>query len=206
MLDAYAGSLDIALRHRRWILGLAFITFGLTAWLVSVSPKGFFPEEDLGQIQVITDRLKDAPDDLDALAHRGYLYLIINEEYESGQDDYDAIIKIAPKSKATTFGITPLALARGRRLVEGRVEETARRRRGEPERMLGIDILEHELVDVEAGQPGDELRRVRRAGPDHGHLLTGRDVGAAQRIRLRKTPGFSLVVAALVLRERQTVG
>ena len=59
VLDAYASSLDIALKHRRWILGLAFVTFGLTAWLVSVSPKGFFPEEDLGQIQVITEASED---------------------------------------------------------------------------------------------------------------------------------------------------
>ncbi|MBU6272092.1 MAG: efflux RND transporter permease subunit [Betaproteobacteria bacterium] len=59
VLDAYAGSLDVALRHRRWVLGVAFLTFGLTVWLVQVSPKGFFPEEDIGQIQAITEASED---------------------------------------------------------------------------------------------------------------------------------------------------
>ena len=59
LLNAYADSLDVALRHRRWILALAFITFGLTVWLTMVSPKGFFPEEDIGQIQVIAEASED---------------------------------------------------------------------------------------------------------------------------------------------------
>ena len=59
VLDAYADTLDIALRHRRWVLGLAFLTFGLTVWLTMISPKGFFPEEDLGQIQAITEASED---------------------------------------------------------------------------------------------------------------------------------------------------
>ena len=35
---------------------------------------------------------------------------------------------------------------------------------------LGIDVLEHELVDVEARQPGDELRRVGGAPADDRDL------------------------------------
>ena len=34
----------------------------------------------------------------------------------------------------------------------------------------GVDVLEHELVDVEAGQPGDELRRVGGSPADDGDL------------------------------------
>jgi HAE1 family hydrophobic/amphiphilic exporter-1 len=59
VLDAYADTLDFALKHRRWVLGLAFLTFGLTVWLTMISPKGFFPEEDLGQIQAITEASED---------------------------------------------------------------------------------------------------------------------------------------------------
>ena len=59
VLDAYASSLDVALRHRRWVLAVAFLTFGLTVWLVQISPKGFFPEEDIGQIQAITEASED---------------------------------------------------------------------------------------------------------------------------------------------------
>ena len=59
VLDTYADTLDVALRHRRWVLGVAVLTFGLTIWLTMISPKGFFPEEDLGQIQAITEASED---------------------------------------------------------------------------------------------------------------------------------------------------
>ena len=59
LVDAYARTLDAALRHRRTVLGVAFATFGLTVLLFIVSPKGFFPEEDIGQIQVITEASED---------------------------------------------------------------------------------------------------------------------------------------------------
>ncbi len=59
VLDAYESSLEVALAHRRWVLFVAFITFGLTVWLFSISPKGFFPEEDIGQIQITTEASED---------------------------------------------------------------------------------------------------------------------------------------------------
>ncbi len=59
LLNAYTSSLDVALHHRRWVLFVAFITFVLTAWLFAISPKGFFPEEDIGQIQVTTEASED---------------------------------------------------------------------------------------------------------------------------------------------------
>jgi len=59
VLDAYERTLDVALHHRRFVLGIAFATFGLTVLLFAVSPKGFFPEEDIGQIQVITEASED---------------------------------------------------------------------------------------------------------------------------------------------------
>jgi HAE1 family hydrophobic/amphiphilic exporter-1 len=58
-LDLYARSLDQALRHRRIVLGVAVVTFILTAWLFHVIPKGFFPEEDIGQITVTTEAAED---------------------------------------------------------------------------------------------------------------------------------------------------
>ena len=35
---------------------------------------------------------------------------------------------------------------------------------------LGVDVVQHELRDVEPRQPGDELGRVRRAAADDGDL------------------------------------
>jgi HAE1 family hydrophobic/amphiphilic exporter-1 len=57
--DVYARTLDVALHHRFIVLGIAFGTFALTAWLYIAIPKGFFPEEDLGQIRVNTEAAED---------------------------------------------------------------------------------------------------------------------------------------------------
>ncbi|CAM8643147.1 AcrB Cation/multidrug efflux pump [Comamonadaceae bacterium] len=58
-LAGYTRLLDLALAHRYVILGVAISTFVATAWLLQVIPKGFFPEEDIGQIQVTTEAAED---------------------------------------------------------------------------------------------------------------------------------------------------
>ncbi len=59
VLGAYTRSLDASLRHR-WFIGfVALLTFAATAWLFVEIPKGFFPEEDIGQIQVSTEAAED---------------------------------------------------------------------------------------------------------------------------------------------------
>ena len=58
-LRGYSRALDLALGHRKTILLLAASTFVVTFYLVSVIPKGFFPEEDIGQIQVSTEGSED---------------------------------------------------------------------------------------------------------------------------------------------------
>ncbi len=55
----YLRSLDWTLRHRMVMLLLAGATFALTALLFVTIPKGFFPEEDIGQIQITTEAAED---------------------------------------------------------------------------------------------------------------------------------------------------
>ncbi len=55
----YMRSLDWTLLHRWLMLGLAGLTFVLTAWMFVSIPKGFFPEEDIGQIQITTEASED---------------------------------------------------------------------------------------------------------------------------------------------------
>ena len=57
--DAYGRSLDKALRFRPLVLLLAAGTFALTAVLYMSMPKGFFPEEDIGQIRVTVEASED---------------------------------------------------------------------------------------------------------------------------------------------------
>ena len=55
----YGRTLSWALAHRPVVLLVAVLSFGLTALLFSIIPKGFFPEEDVGQIQVTTEASED---------------------------------------------------------------------------------------------------------------------------------------------------
>ena len=55
----YTRTLDLALGHRRTVLAVALLTFIATAVLFYVIPKGFFPEEDIGQITVSTEAAED---------------------------------------------------------------------------------------------------------------------------------------------------
>jgi HAE1 family hydrophobic/amphiphilic exporter-1 len=55
----YMRTLDWTLGHRGLMLVVAGATFVLTAWLFISIPKGFFPEEDIGQIQITTEAAED---------------------------------------------------------------------------------------------------------------------------------------------------
>jgi len=59
LLAGYTRLLDIALAHRTLVLLLALATLVGTVWLANIIPKGFFPEEDIGQIQVSTEASED---------------------------------------------------------------------------------------------------------------------------------------------------
>jgi HAE1 family hydrophobic/amphiphilic exporter-1 len=58
-LAAYTRTLDGALRWRKSVLLVALLTFIATGWMFYVIPKGFFPQEDIGQIQVSTEAAED---------------------------------------------------------------------------------------------------------------------------------------------------
>jgi HAE1 family hydrophobic/amphiphilic exporter-1 len=59
LLGAYTRTLDKALAHRPLVLGVALATFLATAWLFVTIPKGFFPQEDIGQIRITTEASED---------------------------------------------------------------------------------------------------------------------------------------------------
>ncbi|MEO6279317.1 efflux RND transporter permease subunit [Roseateles sp.] len=58
-LNGYTRTLDLALRHRPWVLGVAALSFVATVWCYATIPKGFFPEEDIGQIRASTESAED---------------------------------------------------------------------------------------------------------------------------------------------------
>jgi HAE1 family hydrophobic/amphiphilic exporter-1 len=59
LLAGYTRTLDAALRHRVLVMGVFVATLVATWALFVTIPKGFFPEEDIGQISVSTEASED---------------------------------------------------------------------------------------------------------------------------------------------------
>jgi HAE1 family hydrophobic/amphiphilic exporter-1 len=59
LLALYARGLRVVLRHRFITLVVMLSTIALTAYLYLIIPKGFFPQEDTGQIEGITEAAQD---------------------------------------------------------------------------------------------------------------------------------------------------
>lgn len=59
VLTKYESTLDWCLDHQRHVLGVAIGTFVVTIAMYIWVPKGFFPEEDLGQVLLTTEAAED---------------------------------------------------------------------------------------------------------------------------------------------------
>ncbi|WP_428825562.1 efflux RND transporter permease subunit [Azonexus sp. IMCC34842] len=59
LLALYEGALDWSLRHNRTVLGLAVATLVATWALFALLPKGFFPNEDIGQALITVEAVED---------------------------------------------------------------------------------------------------------------------------------------------------
>src|SRR5690606_24340725 len=59
MLRGYDVSLRLSLRYAPVTLAIFLVTLPLTAWLLISTPKGFFPQEDIGQLSVSTEARQD---------------------------------------------------------------------------------------------------------------------------------------------------
>ncbi|MBD3844749.1 efflux RND transporter permease subunit [Bosea sp. SSUT16] len=59
LLHGYDRGLAFCLRFQPVVLLAFFATMAGTVWLMQTSPKGFFPQEDIGQLQVATEARQD---------------------------------------------------------------------------------------------------------------------------------------------------
>jgi multidrug efflux pump len=60
LIEQYRKSLKFVLKHQRGTLVVAIITMAITGWLFFLIPKGFFPVQDNGMIQAISEIRQDA--------------------------------------------------------------------------------------------------------------------------------------------------
>ena len=59
--DNYERTLDWALRHRRIMVCMLFATIALNVYLYIVIPKGFFPQQDTGQLRAASAAMRQVP-------------------------------------------------------------------------------------------------------------------------------------------------
>src|SRR5207253_1435027 len=59
MLRAYERGLDLAMRWRLTTLMIFFATVGLSVYLFTIIPKGFFPQQDIGLITSTSEASQD---------------------------------------------------------------------------------------------------------------------------------------------------
>ena len=70
MLGFYRHTLDIVLRHQAITLAVFFITMGVTGVMMVYMPKGFFPIQDIGLVNGISEGSQDiSPDEMMRLQH-----------------------------------------------------------------------------------------------------------------------------------------
>src|SRR5262249_32960316 len=59
LLGGYDVMLSFCLKHSFLVLLFFFASSALSVWLLQTSPKGFFPQEDIGQLSVTTEARQD---------------------------------------------------------------------------------------------------------------------------------------------------
>jgi HAE1 family hydrophobic/amphiphilic exporter-1 len=106
LLAAYLRVLEWALARRALVLGVGAACIGLSAWLYLAAPKGFFPQEDIGQVQCNIDAAQD-------MSYEGRLALMRQVEARLLKDD--AIEAVATKVDHDTTALTITLKPRGQR-------------------------------------------------------------------------------------------
>jgi hydrophobic/amphiphilic exporter-1 (mainly G- bacteria), HAE1 family len=143
LLGAYTRSLDLGLQHSKFILMIAAVTFGLTAWMITVIPKGFFPEEDIGQIQVTTEGPEDTSFDAMVSIQERAVAIFRNDPNVAAVNSF--VGGIAAQNTGRMF-IT-LKPQKERKPMKVVVEELRKKLRGVP----GINVFMRPVQNLQLG-------------------------------------------------------
>ena len=192
LMTRYLGWVDLALRHRRWAIGLAMLTFVASLALIPLIPKTFVPSTDEARVQLqvelppgarMTDSLAVARD--------------VRSRLRAGVPELKSIFtSIGGDSSETMSG--GLSFPEVRRILLT-LEFKAERSRTSAELENAVRALLRDLPGVRfqfsAGGPGDRLSLVL-AGRDPEVLgRTSRELAA----QIRQIPGLGSVSTSAAL-------
>ena len=79
LIGFYSSSLRWVLRHSFLMLIVTAVTIGLTIWLYTIVPKGFFPQQDTGLIMGITEAAQDISFDAMVLKQNRVTEIVKND-------------------------------------------------------------------------------------------------------------------------------
>jgi len=192
LMTRYLGWVDLALRHRRWAIGLAMLTFIASLALIPLIPKTFVPSTDEARVQLqvelppgarMTDSLAVARD--------------VRSRLRAGVPELKSIFtSIGGDSSETMSG--GLSFPEVRRILLT-LEFKTERSRDSAELENAVRALLRDLPGVRfqfsAGGPGDRLSLVL-AGRDPEVLgRTSRELAA----QIRQIPGLGSVSTSAAL-------
>lgn len=107
----YSSSLSLALKHKGIVLGVALSTFVISVALFMAIPKGFFPEEDIGQIIITTEASEDisfeamlklqdrAADIINQSPHVGSFVSVLGGNSSTGFNSGRMFVNLKPKDE-----------------------------------------------------------------------------------------------------------
>jgi multidrug efflux pump subunit AcrB len=192
LMTRYLGWVDLALRHRRWAIGLAMLTFIASLALIPLIPKTFVPSTDESRVQLQVELPPGARmDDSLAMARE------VRARLRAGVPELRSIFTSIGGDSSETMG-GGLSFPEVRRILLT-LEFKEERLRSSAELENAVRALLRDLPGVRfqfsAGGPGDRLSLVV-AGRDSEVLgRTSRELAA----QIRQIPGLGSVSTSAAL-------
>lgn len=139
LLGGYTRGLKVALDHRNPVLLIGLSTIGLAGWLYTISPKGFFPPEDIGQIVGNVD----APQDM---SYTGRLAVI--RQFEKIIMEDPAVLNVATRIDHDT---TQLVIDLKSKSERPPMADVVRKLRKETSHLPGIKVFFSPVQNLRIG-------------------------------------------------------
>ena len=149
LLAGYTRGLDLVLRHQRLTLLTLIVTITLTGVLYAVIPKGFFPEQDTGLLDAITEAAQDVSSSGLALRQQQLTDIILKDHAVASVASY---IGPGPSNASPNQGRMFIALKPlGSRGPDSGAQAVIRRLDAQVKSVLGIKLYLQAAQDLTIG-------------------------------------------------------
>jgi HAE1 family hydrophobic/amphiphilic exporter-1 len=164
--DGYDRSLQFTLRYRFATLMLSFVILILTVFLFVIIPKGFFPNEDTGQISVTTEASEDISFDAMEQHQRAAAKIIAADPNVAG---FMSAIGASGSSASLNQGRMFMSLKEKRKL---NADQIIQELRGKLAQLPGINVFMQNppLINI-GGRPSKSLYQYSLADTDVNELF-----------------------------------